>query len=146
MVGRLYKSVRCWKYRDSPIPHPVIKCVLFNLRGEQMGPVDIPIDTGFSGSLLVPQMVFEHFKMAELPPRYRRTYSTMTGELVMRVARGFMLVDSVEMEVFVETPLFGAGKLLVGREVLNKLTLTLDGSRRECCLSLLSSEASPSMR
>ena len=135
MVGRIYKPVKCWEYEKGTVPYPVIECTLLNLKNEQLKSLKIPVDTGFSGSILVPQTMFEHFKIGELPPKYRRTYSTITGEIVMRVARGFMLINSVKMEVFIETPLFGLGKLLAGREVINKLTLNLDGPNKKCCIS-----------
>lgn len=79
--------------------------------------------------------MFEHFKIGELPPKYRRVYSTLTGEVIMRVARGYILIDNISVEAFIETPLFGYGKLLVGREILNKLVLVLDGPKNICCLS-----------
>ena len=135
MVGRVYKSIECWKYKGLTPTNPVVKVSLSNLIGEKIKLLDIPIDTGFSGSILVPQTMFEYFKIGELPPKYRRTYKTIIGKIVMRVARGFIDINSVNMEVFIETPLFGSGKLLAGREVLNKLILILDGLNECCCLS-----------
>ncbi len=133
-MGRIYKSVKCWSYKQNKSPYPIIKCTLVNLIGEEIRDIELPIDTGFSGSILVPRTIFEHFKIAELPPDCRRIYSTLAGEIVMRVARGYVVINDVKLEVFIETPLFGYGKLLMGREVLNKLSVVLDGPKETCCL------------
>ncbi|GBC72170.1 hypothetical protein HRbin02_01967 [Candidatus Calditenuaceae archaeon HR02] len=53
----------------------------------------------------------------------------------MRTARAVIKIFNQEMEAFVETPLFGEGKLLLGREILNKLTIIIDGKRGETCVS-----------
>jgi len=113
----------------------VIKCKIQNLTKFEYELIYIPIDTGYSGSLLVPQNIYDYFKIAELPPKYWRKYSTLTGEIVIRVSRGYLVVDNLKMEVMVESPLYSYGKFLVGREVLNKIIIILDGLRKECYLS-----------
>jgi hypothetical protein len=48
--------------------------------------------------------------------------------LQMRVARAFVQTEEEHMvETVVETPSLGTGKLLLGRAVLNSLSLLLDG-------------------
>jgi hypothetical protein len=59
----------------------------------------------------------------------------MTGTVQMRVARAFVQTEGGRMvETVVETPLFGTGKLLLGRAVLNSLSLLLDGPAGVSCL------------
>ena len=41
-----------------------------------------------------------------------------------------------EIRCFVESPLFGKGKLLVERELLNRLTI-MDGERKQACIGKL---------
>lgn len=62
-----------------------------------------------------------------------RSYRTLTGTVIMRVARA--KIGAIEFETFVESPLFGAGELLLGCEVLNKLIIVVDGLGRQACLS-----------
>jgi hypothetical protein len=71
---------------------------------------------------------YDFFIIGELPRRLWKEYRTMTGPLQMRVARAFIQTEEEHMvETVVETPLFGTGKLLLGRAVLNSLSLLLDG-------------------
>lgn len=53
----------------------------------------------------------------------------------MRTARAVVRIANQELEIFVEKPLFGEGKLLLGREILNKLTIIIDGKRSETCIT-----------
>ena len=55
--------------------------------------------------------------------------------MVMRVARAVAIIDKKKLEIYVETPYFGRGKRLIGREVLNKLRLILDGPNTQCCIA-----------
>jgi len=52
----------------------------------------------------------------------------------MRVARAIVEIEDVKYEVYVESPLHGGRKRLLGRELLNKLSVVLDGPRRSCCI------------
>jgi hypothetical protein len=84
---------------------------------------------------MLPSEYYEFFMIGELPKKLWKEYRTMTGPLQMRIARGFIQVgESAPVETFVETPLLGAGKLLVGRAVLGRLAVLLDGPARSSCL------------
>lgn len=135
MVGRIYKPMKCWNYISDYSPYPILNCKIQNLVGFEYGPIDIPIDTGYSGSILVPSSIYDNFKVAELPPKYWRKYITLSGELTMRVSRGYVIIDGIKMEANVESPLYGYGKFLIGRQILNKLIIILDGLSRGSCLS-----------
>jgi hypothetical protein len=75
------------------------------------------------------------FMIGELPKRLWKEYRTMTGPLQMRIARAFIQIgEEAPVETLVETPLLGAGKLLVGRAVLRHLPVLLDGPARLSCL------------
>ncbi len=106
-----------------------------NLTGIDYGPISLPINTGYSGSILVPSAVYEIFKVGELPPKYWRVYSTMTGKLPMKTARGYVSINGIRLATLIETPAYGYGKFLIGREILNKLITILDGNRGLCCLA-----------
>jgi len=94
----------------------------------------VPIDTGYEGSIMLPPELYEFFSMAELPRTLWRIYRTLTGTVITRVARVRARVAETELEALVESPLYGRGKLLLGREVLSRLVVVMDGTRRQACL------------
>jgi len=138
MVGRssrVYKVTKCFNYKQGlRFPYPVLKLKLFNVALEELGILEIPIDTGFEGSILLPTDTYRFFKIAELPRSMWRTYLTLTGIITMRVARAIAETNGIRIETYVETPLYGGKKLLLGREFLNKLTIVLDGPKNESCI------------
>jgi hypothetical protein len=83
---------------------------------------------------MLPNEFYDFFIIGELPRSLWKEYRTMTGPLQMRVARAFVKTEEEHIvETVVETPLFGTGKLLLGRAVLNSLSLLLDGPARVTC-------------
>jgi hypothetical protein len=84
---------------------------------------------------MVPAEDYEFFLVGELPQRFWKTYRTMTGMMKMRVARGFIAAGETETveQTYIESPAPGAGKLLVGRMILNRHQALLDGPRRLTC-------------
>jgi len=98
------------------------------------GYIELHVDTGFEGSIMLKSNNYSFFQVGELPREYWRTYRTLAGVVVMRVSRAIVEVNGQRFETYVETPLFGQGKNIVGREFINKLVLILDGPRRLCCL------------
>lgn len=136
MAGRLYLPVRCFSYAQGVLhEQPVLRLRLFNLMLEEFGEVELRVDTGFEGSIMLDRESYEFFAVGELPRDAWRLYRTLAGPLPMRVARAFAELGGSRLEVFVETPLYGGGKRLVGRELLNSLVLVLDGPGRAACLA-----------
>ncbi|HDI74695.1 MAG TPA: hypothetical protein ENF55_01925 [Thermoprotei archaeon] len=144
MVGRVYRVKDCLAYRQGTLTsYPVLKIKLFNIVGEEFPEeIEAPIDTGFEGSLMLTSDDYKFFSIGELPRDYWRRYLTLAGSIVMRVARAIMQVGDFKLEIYVEAPYYGLGKRLMGREVLNKLILVLDGLRKECCIGQHSSHVS----
>jgi predicted aspartyl protease len=135
MAGRFFRTITCYQH-ESVADHPYIKIRLSSVARERW-PEDLsaPIDTGFSGALMLPSEYYEFFMIGELPRKLWKEYRTMTGPLQMRVARAFIQVgEEAPDETLVETPLLGAGKLLVGRAILKRLAVLLDGPGRLSCL------------
>jgi len=137
VVGRLYRAERCMNYKKGVLTeYPVLKLRLYNVLGMEFPEeIEAPVDTGYEGSLMLNSEDYEFFSIGELPRDYWRTYSTLAGSVVMRVARAIATIDKKKLEVYVETPYFGGGKRLIGREVLNKLRLILDGPNTQCCIA-----------
>ena len=135
MVGRVYRVKKCLSYEAGVLSsYPILEVKLYNLRMEEFPQVlKIPIDTGFEGSIMLLDEDYEFFMTGELPREAWRTYRTLVGPITMRVARGFVEINGEILETFVESPLAGRGKRLLGREFLNKLTVVLDGPDSLCC-------------
>jgi predicted aspartyl protease len=136
MAGRFFRALDCYPHDDQS-GQSRVKIVLYNAAKEEWPHTDVlaPVDTGFSGAVMVPSEEYEFFLVGELPQRFWKTYRTMTGTIKMRVARGFIAAGETESveQTFVESPALGAGKLLVGRMMLNKRALLLDGPGRVSC-------------
>ena len=134
MAGRLFGTVGCYPH-DGAANQPRLKIRLFNVARERW-PEDLltPIDTGFSGAVMLPSNSYDFFIIGELPKKLWKDYRTMTGPLQMRVARAFLETEQTSIETLVETPLVGTGKLLIGRAILNDLAVLLDGSAKLTCV------------
>lgn len=132
MAGRLFRTLACFKYRNGL---PALRLKLMNYMGETKE-TELVVDTGFSGGVLLPWEEYEFFLCGELPRSLWRSYLTLVGRVPMRTARAIAIVEEVNarFEVYVETPLYGRGKKLLGREVINKLTLLLEGPESTCCI------------
>ena len=134
MARRLFGTVNCYP-NDGVANQPRLKIRLFNVAKEQW-PEDllVPVDTGFSGAVMLPSSSYDFFMIGELPKKLWKDYRTMTGPLQMRVARAFVETEQVSAETLVETPLVGAGKLLIGRGILKDLAVLLDGPAKLSCM------------
>lgn len=136
MVRRIYEARSCLNYKRSILsPYPILKLKLFNVMLKCTGYLEFQVDTGFEGSVMLNTDDYSFFQVGELPQEYWRTYRTLTGIVVMRMARAIAEVNGYKFETYVETPLYGQGKNIVGREFINRLTLILDGPGEMCCLS-----------
>lgn len=136
MVGRLYRTLSCTKYLEGKRhPAPALKLTLYNVIGDKIfEDLQIPIDTGYEGSIMLTTELYQAFQIAELPRTLWRNYRTLTNVITMRMARAIIEIDGMKSECFVESPLFGRGKLLIGRELLNRLTIIMDGEIKQLCL------------
>lgn len=137
MAGRIFRAIDCYPY-DPETKHPRVKITLYNAAKELWSYQDVlaPIDTGYSGGVLLPEKDYQFFMVGELPRRFWKEYRTLTGPLLMKVARAFIRTGGTEAlkDTRVETPQLGAGKLLVGRMVLNEREMLLDGPGRSSCI------------
>ncbi len=135
MAGRIYEAHDCLRYAPSLVPVPVLRIDLRDILGEVSLSGEFVIDTGFEGDVMVPWEDFRPFTSGELPEELWRTYLTASGSTVrMRSARALAAVGDVVEEVIVETPILGEGRRLVGRGLLIKLKIALDGPKSISCL------------
>jgi len=105
VVGRFYVPVSCFGYaRGAVHGYPVLRVKLFSLAGEELE-VELGVDTGFEGSILLDRETYEFFAVGELPREAWRRYRTLAGPLPMRTARAVAELGGRRFEVLVETPL-----------------------------------------
>lgn len=145
MVGRIYRALNCIEYlKGKKHPAPALKLTIYNVIGERIiENLKAPIDTGYEGSVMLTAELYQAFQIAELPRSLWRNYRTLTGTITMRMARAIIEINDMKFECLVESPLFGKGKLLIGRELLNRLTIILDGERKQLCIGELEESNGP---
>jgi hypothetical protein len=83
---------------------------------------------------MLPDSDYLEFSTAEAPREQFGTYTTMAGPVVMRKARVRIGVGETELESFIEIPVHGGGRLLLGRRILNQLDVALMGAQERACL------------
>ncbi len=136
MAGRVFRVGECLRYGESRSPYPRLRLRLLNvLLEEYPQKLDFIIDTGFEGSLLVTEDIYRFFEVGEIPRKYWRLYRSLSGLIPMRTAKSIVLLDGRRIETYIESPLIGRGKMLVGREMLRFLRLLMDGPRQEVCIA-----------
>jgi len=125
----------CWRYTlGIRLPKPVLRLRLYNAALEEYGEIPLQVDTGYEGPIMLPRGDYEFFMIGELPRSLWRSYRTLTDTVTMRTARAVVEACGAKLEAYVESPLYGGGRRLVGRELLNRLRLLLDGPRGEACI------------
>ena len=134
MDGRLFESLSCWPNLGNT--RPAIPITLATLDGRRVVENEaMPIDTGYTGAMLLSHETFSYFEKAELPETESHIYRTLTGSIPMRTARALLILPlGDEMEIFVDTPKYGSGKSLVGLRAVSGIDVLLRGQNSETCL------------
>jgi len=134
VARRLFESLECWPNLDGN--HPTLPVTLSTLTGERViHEQPMPIDTGFTGAMLLSRETFTYLERAELPESESHIYRTLIGPIPMRTAHALLKLPLAdEMEILVDTPKYGVGKSLIGLRLLRGIELLLDGQRSETCL------------
>ena len=133
-MGRIFEPLECWK--NSRENRPTIPITLYTIDGRTAIKREfMPVDTGFAGAMLLTRESFSYFETAELPESESRIYRTLLGPVPMRTARAIIrLPQDEEIEILVDSPVYGLGKSLVGLQVINKFELLLNGPKSETCV------------
>lgn len=134
MALEFFRAVDCRPYIGDEPKTPALEITVREPILGQQKEFAAPVDTGFAGYLLLPRDAYERLGAAELPREDFGVYATLAGPVVLRRALVTVAVGRVEMESYVETPMVGVGKLLVGRRLLSRLDLALLGTSERCCL------------
>ncbi len=126
----LYRAIECNSYAEDT---PTLKVAIYNSKKGWIE-IEAPIDTGYSGALLLPSRMYFDIVEFEYPVNMFPIYRTLRGDIVMRRGVALIKIFDKEFEAYIETPLYGEGKLLIGRKLLKKLDIGLIGSKEEICL------------
>ena len=136
-ITREVKVIKCWRYLEAEPPIPSIRVKVYGVK-ESIESA-FRLDTGYPGQLLISTDLYEKLglHLAELPEKEFGVYRTASGLVEMKRGQAKIIVPDlgINMEVIVETPrriLFERN--LVGRELINRLKLLLDGVKGEDCI------------
>ncbi|KPV62703.1 MAG: hypothetical protein AOA65_1685 [Candidatus Bathyarchaeota archaeon BA1] len=129
----LFRSIGCEVYIGPEPKIPALKVEARETVFERRKALIVPIDTGFAGYLLAPQDIYIELGTLELPREEFGVYTTLAGPIVLRRAEIKLSIKDEEIDTYIETPIFGAGKLLLGRRILSELNIALIGKKSLCC-------------
>jgi len=131
----IYRTLSCHSYDiESKPERPMIHVSITGPATGREMKFTAAADTGFSGYLLVPMETYQEYSEFELPVRDFLTYRTIVGPIVLRRARVTAAILGERFETFIETPLVGVAKFLLGRRILNAFRLALLGPEKRSCL------------
>ena len=136
-ITREVKVIKCWRYLEAEPPIPSIRVEVHGVKESVESA--FRLDTGYPGQLLISTDLYEKLglHLAELPEKEFGVYRTASGLVEMKRSQAKIIVPDlgIDMEVIAETPrriLFERN--LVGRELINRLKLLLDGIKAEDCI------------
>jgi predicted aspartyl protease len=131
----LYSTRNCVTYDRTVVPNrPTVEVAVEAPISRSHVRFEAPIDTGFSGYLLLPLDQYSSLSESELPSDHFLTYNTVIGRVQLRRSPVILEIHGKRLSSFVETPVAGTGKLLVGRRVLAELRIALLGPESKTCL------------
>ncbi|MHA1785367.1 MAG: hypothetical protein ACTSX4_06135 [Candidatus Helarchaeota archaeon] len=96
--------------------------------------VECLIDTGYDGYLMIPLTLFDQLKLisSELPPDQIRVAETIVGErFELRTALGNVKIKGINELILIEIDTYpNCAEILIGRQLLEKIIIKLDGINR----------------
>jgi len=136
-ITREVKVIKCWRYLEAEPSIPSIRVEVHGVKESVESA--FRLDTGYPGQLLISTDLYEKLglHLAELPEKEFGVYRTASGLVEVKRSQALVTIPDlgIDMEVIVETPrriLFERN--LVGRELINRLKLLLDGVKGEDCI------------
>ncbi|OQY45566.1 MAG: hypothetical protein B6242_10015 [Anaerolineaceae bacterium 4572_78] len=126
----------CWESHD----YFGIGVQIQNLAGDVYSASEtlIQLDTGYSGELLIPELIFESLQLDtwELPISLPTYGSTITGEsFSFRQAPVKIIIPKINKEYYATAQTFnGCTRLLIGRAFLRHFKVILDWQGKQTCL------------
>jgi len=130
-----------WNYSEArKPPMPVMKITIVTPDGKTSYPPhpsedkEVEVDTGYDGSILVPDYVYYdilHLNLFETPERGKiETPLGEVEELYIARASATIPLMNIKIETLIET-FIGCREMIAGRELINKYVLTLNGPEKK---------------
>jgi len=117
--------------RERTPPIPVLKARIFSPLKNEYAELTLHVDTGFDGGVLIPFDLYEELKLTLVEEPYPARGVFPSGLAIeLYVAVTDVEINGLRLTAHVySSPLIL--KKLAGREILNKLILTLNGPKEE---------------
>jgi predicted aspartyl protease len=135
MVVEFYRTRDCVHYDREVTPNrPILNLTAEAPISRKRISFRAPLDTGFSGYILLPQDEYSQLSESELFSDYFLTYGTFLGPVQLRRSPVTLEICGNRWSSFVETPVAGVGKRLIGRRILAELQIALLGPDARTCV------------
>ncbi|BCU67938.1 hypothetical protein HS7_13750 [Sulfolobales archaeon HS-7] len=109
-------SLECFDVNEKPTLHVTVSDPVNGKSAE----VDVLVDTGFSGWLLLDYEVYTKLNSLEIP--VTRKYRSILGNIEVYMSKANITVNSISVDGFIESYPYVEMNLL-GREILKKLNI-----------------------
>jgi len=121
---------KCYRYKD----FYSVNGYLYSPVLDEWFKVNFVLDTGFNGDIFLERKLYDSLRLnlVELPTRLVPAAKTMSGSIPLRASRTKLRIAKYVFYVKAYTPLYGYGKNLLGRGVINKLTVLLRKNEKTC--------------
>ena len=121
---------KCYRYSD----YYRVLAQVYSPLNNTWHKAEFLVDTGFRGDIFLEKRFYEDLglQIVELPLRTVPVARTLAGSVQLRAAITKVRIAGFTLKVKAYTPLYGYGKNLVGREVLNRLTMLLVKREKTC--------------
>ena len=131
----LYRTRNCFSYAHTLTPsRPTVELTAETPTKHTRISFQAPIDTGFSGYVLLPFDEYSKLSETELLSDYFLTYNTVLGPVVLRRSPVILEIFGKRLPSFIETPVAGAGTRLVGRRIMAGLRVAMMGPESQVCV------------
>ena len=127
------------KPKISEVEAPILPIQIFDDTRTHSYPnqatTDALIDTGYDGFIMIPIKIFDALNLisSELPQDQVSMAETIVGEhLELRTALGYVEIPKLKISLSLEIDTYSnCAEILLGRQFLEYLVITLDGQQKE---------------
>lgn len=131
MARRKFITVKCLNGEK-----PYINLKLSNLKGDEFN-VDLRVDTGFDGTIMLSDNYYKNFELGELPEDSWFRFKTLNGYVIMKTSRAIVDLDGRKIETYVLSPRDFEGKNLIGLGILKEFSILIDKAKETCIVNEL---------
>lgn len=121
-------SLECFDINEKPILHVKVS----DPKNENSAEIDVLVDTGFSGWLLLNYEIYTKLNYMEIP--ITRKYRSILGNIEVYMAKASISINRLNIDAFIESSPYVEMNLL-GREILKKLNICFYRMNKICIYS-----------